>query len=152
MAKFITTISCIDSLAAALNSSVDLAATVSLAFPGKTLKYWIGIDEMQKPQLVDAPLLVLMPSQFGRNAQRTEQVHGIQLALIIEQESTTNTGNITKHTALETVERLSRKIDECLETWIENNFQDGYAKSFFVPSLAIPAAKVVWTYEFSDQN
>ena len=151
MSKFTTTMACIDSLVATLRASAALNSAVSGLCSGKSLAYWIGYDEMKLPPLASAPYLVLMPNQYGRNDDQSGQIHGVQIALVIEAEGTTNINGVTRYTGIQYAETIARAIDAALASWISTNFNDGQNKTPFVPQIALPAVKTVWSYEFQDQ-
>lgn len=151
MSKFASTMACIDSLVAVLSASTDLKSVVESISGGRDLLFWIGYDELKLPPVASAPYLVLMPNQYGRNDDRTQNTHGILCAVVVPAGEPDASGSITRYRALEDAELIARGIDAALETWISDNFGEGSTKTPFVNTMPLPAAKAVWSYEFHDQ-
>ena len=151
MAKFSTTISCIKSMVAAVKASPVFALAVAAAFPGKTLLFWIGHDEKQKPPVSSAPYVALMPDNFGRNQERTQNDHGVLIALVVADGSVDVVDGVTTYGGLEKVELLSRAFDAAISEWIKTNFAGIDGKTPFRTATELPAHKSVWSYTFPDQ-
>lgn len=148
---FATTMDCIASMIACLSGSSSLQTAVAAVFPGRVLSFWQGYDSDTLPLAAKAPGLILVPAEFGRDSDRTQTQHSIQVCLFIEGRETRSVGKATIHPGYADAEILAKAIDNSLSDWIDDNFNGIHKKAYFQTSMKMDVVKTVWQYTFSDQ-
>jgi len=135
----------IDALITALAANATISAYVTAQWPGKTLTYYVGVDDNVMPQESDCPYLAMRPGTMVPSDDRSHRPIGVEFALITSNSGTTVSGSKTTLDGMAQIQDLYYLIEDVLETYFETNYGKytvSYQDSTFEVSL--PLYRMTW--------
>ena len=143
-------------LVSAIKTDPMVTSAISGEFPGKTLKYFIGLDDQKLPSSDDCPHLAFMPGDYQikqmSGVRMAEKSCNLQCSLVISSgdKPEPDSGGMTSFKGLEKLERIVPVIIQAMQPMVLELGK--YGK--FGPintEIAFPLFRASWTIEAVDE-
>ncbi len=127
------------------------AAVVAQCGAGKSLKYFIGVDAFDQPELSNAPYVCLMPGDYQRNEERTERKRSLRVGLILVDETLTTVADVTKMHGIGALEAIVTALESALVPLFEQMANDLVDPGTITTEIYFPQFRATWSYEFTER-
>jgi hypothetical protein len=139
---------------ATMKADAILNAAISASFPGKTLKYYIGIDDADLPTSDNCPHIAFVPGNYQArqmmNVSLAEKDISLTCALVISSDSKTTASNVTEYAGLALMEAL---VPLCVKSMKPKVLELGRFGKFgpITTEIAYPLYRAIWTVDAVDE-
>jgi hypothetical protein len=135
----------------ALVADVELTAYCMTKY-GKTLKYFLGVDDAWMPEATNAPMFAMRPGNYGPAQDRSKRDVGVVCGIVIDQSAISTTATSKEMDGLSDMENLYERIERAIMRFAEdpNTYNGQIQFSDISSEIAYPLFRASWECTFQE--